>query len=60
MQVGDMEEALAEIGDAVQAMGWAAAEQVIMKVAQEVLQTAEDGVDGASSSGAGCSVGGDP
>ena len=37
MQVGGMEEALAEIGDAVQAMGWAAAEQVIMNVAQEVL-----------------------
>ena len=42
MQVGNMEEALAEIGDAVQAMGWAAAEQVIMNVAQEVLQGAEE------------------
>ena len=40
MQVGDMEEALAEIEDAVQAMGWAAAELVIMNVAQEVLQGA--------------------
>ena len=42
MQVRDMEEARAEIEDAVQAMGWAAAEQVIMNVAQEVLQGAEE------------------
>jgi len=34
MQVGDMEKAAAEIEDAVQAMGWAAAEQAIMSVAQ--------------------------
>ena len=42
MQVGDMEKAAAEIEDAVQAMGWAAAEQVIMSAAQEVLQGTED------------------
>ena len=45
MQVRDMEEALAEIEDAVQAMGWAAAEQAIMSVAQEVLQGAEESME---------------
>ena len=45
MQVRDMEEALAEIEDAVQAMGWAAAELVIMNVAQEVLQGAEESME---------------
>ena len=45
MQVRDMEGARAEIEDAVQAMGWAAAEQAIVSVAQEVLQRAEESME---------------
>ena len=37
MQVGDMEADLAEIAEAVQAMGWCGAEQAVMAVVQELI-----------------------
>ena len=65
MQVGDMEEALAEIEDpdAVQAVGWAAAELVIRNGNHERGTggaAGRGGVNGVRGSGPRCGVGGNP
>ena len=55
IQAGDMEEALAEIADAAQAMGWGVAEQPELTIVGGAGSTAGGGgVNGVSGSGPRC------